>query len=123
MPDTPLLKEILRQILEGISRIERRFLSIQQPQDFLKDDDGLDRLDGIAMMLISIGECLKKFEKVGGKELLDQHPDIDWKGTKGIRDFLSHQYFDIDTEIVFAICKHHIQSLKEAIIDIEKQLQ
>ena len=75
------------------------------------------------MMLISIGECLKKFEKVGGKELLDQHPHIDWKGAKGIRDFLSHQYFDIDTEIVFAICKHHIQSLKEAIIDIEKQLQ
>ena len=70
MSDTPLLKELLRQILEGISRIERRFEPIDSADDFSKDNDGVDRLDGIAMMLIGIGECLKRFEKSGGKSLI-----------------------------------------------------
>ena len=122
MSDTPLLKELLRQILEGISRIERRFEPIDSADDFSKDNDGVDRLDGIAMMLIGIGECLKRFEKSGGKSLLEQHDNIDWKGAKGIRDFLSHQYFDIDTEIVFAICQNHIQDLKTAILAIQNQI-
>ena len=123
MSDTPLLKELLRQILEGISRIERRFEPIDSADDFSKDNDGVDRLDGIAMMLIGIGECLKRFEKSGGKSLLEQHDNIDWKGAKGIRDFLSHQYFDIDTEIVFAICQNHIQDLKTAILAIQNQIE
>ena len=75
------------------------------------------------MMLIGIGECLKRFEKSGGKSLLEQHDNIDWKGAKGIRDFLSHQYFDIDTEIVFAICQNHIQDLKTAILAIQNQIE
>jgi hypothetical protein len=34
------------------------------------------------MMLIAIGESLKKFERSGGKALMDQHTEIDWKGAK-----------------------------------------
>ncbi len=62
MSDRALLAEIISQILEGISKIERRFSGINSPEDFLADD-GLDRLDAIGMMLIAIGESLKNFEK------------------------------------------------------------
>ena len=98
MSDTELLIEIVGQILEGIRRIERRFQGIESANDFLKNDDGLDRLDAIGMMLIAIGESLKVFERSGGQTLLDRYDDVDWTGAKGLRDFLSHQYFDLENE-------------------------
>lgn len=33
--------------------------------------------------------------------LLDKYPAIEWKKIMGMRDILSHHYFDIDAEIVF----------------------
>ncbi|MGB7413936.1 MAG: hypothetical protein WA902_06985 [Thermosynechococcaceae cyanobacterium] len=67
MSDQALLQEVLRQIEEAINRIERRFVGIQSADDFTQDDAGLDKLDGIAMMLIWMGESLKNLEKYGGR--------------------------------------------------------
>ena len=122
MSDSELLREIVGQILEGIRRIERRFQGIESANDFLKDDDGLDRLDAIGMMLIAIGESLKIFERSGGQTLLERHAEVDWTGAKGLRDFLSHQYFDLDTEIVFKVCTERIAGLKETIRKIGEEL-
>jgi len=122
MSDTLLLREILGQILEGIGRIERRFEGIESSDDFLKDDAGIDRLDGIGMMLIAMGESLKKFESSGGKLLMDCHSEVDWKGVKGVRDFLSHHYFDLDAEIIYAICRDRIGGLKETILAMQREL-
>jgi uncharacterized protein with HEPN domain len=122
MSDVPLLREILSQMLEGIERIEYRFEGIETPEDFTKDRNGIDRLDGIGMMLIALGESLKSFERAGGRPSMDQHPEVDWKGAKGVRDFLSHHYFDLDPEIVFGICRDRISGLKTAITNMRDQL-
>lgn len=108
--------------MEGIRRIERRFQGIESADDFLKDDDGLDRLNAIGMMLIAIGESLKNFERSGGKTLLERHAEVDWKGAKGIRDFLSHHYFDLDAEVVFMVCEERIADLKKAMHKIGEEL-
>ena len=55
MSDIELIGEILTQITEASQRIERRFISITKPDDFLDSEDGVDRLDAICMMLIAIG--------------------------------------------------------------------
>ncbi|MCD4847397.1 MAG: DUF86 domain-containing protein [Candidatus Aegiribacteria sp.] len=123
MSDLELLKDISEQILESINKVERRFSSIQIPGDFLKDDDGIDRLDGIALMLITIGENLKRFEKYGGRSLMNEHPEIDWKGAIGVRDFLSHHYFDLDAELIYNICEDHISDLRSAIKGILVRLR
>lgn len=82
MSDPELVAEILSQILEASKRIERRFSTIKNPNDFLTSDDGIDKLDGICMMLIAIGESLKNLDKVTGGALLAAHKEIDWKGPK-----------------------------------------
>lgn len=112
MSDIALLREVLRQIIEAINRIERRFAGIQSAEEFINTDEGLDKLDSIAMMLIWIGESVKKLEKYGGDEFFVAHPEIDWKGVKGTRDILSHHYGDVDAEVLFDICDRHIQSVK-----------
>jgi hypothetical protein len=49
MSDQKLVPDILTQILEASGRIERRFSVIQSPDDFLANDDGIDRLDAICI--------------------------------------------------------------------------
>ena len=112
MYDTPLIREILSQILTAIGRIERRFSGISCTEDLISSDEGIDRLDGISMMLIAIGESCKNLDKVTGGVLLPRYPEVDWKGVKGIRDIISHHYFDTNAEIVYSVCRNHIPSLR-----------
>lgn len=67
------------------------------------------------MMLIAIGEQLKQLDSVAGIDLDSQFPEVDWKGAKGIRDFLSHHYFVPDAEVIFDVCQNKVQGLKNAI--------
>jgi uncharacterized protein with HEPN domain len=119
MSDIELIGEILAQITEASQRIERRFLSITGPDDFLNSEDGVDRLDAICMMLIAIGESLKNLDKVTGGHLLSKYPEIDWKGAKGIRDIISHHYFDLNADIVFAVCKDRLPGLMRVISEMK----
>jgi uncharacterized protein with HEPN domain len=120
MYDTELILEILHQILEAGRRIERRFSPVKQPDEFLATDDGLDRLDAICMMLIAIGESLKNLDKLTNGELLAKYPGVDWKGAKGVRDIISHHYFDLNAEAVFGICKSDISTLTTT---VEKMIE
>lgn len=119
--DPQLIRSILENILIAITRIERRFAGIDHPDDFLSSDEGVDRLDGIAMMLIAMGEQLKQLDKFGSVNLETLYPHIDWKGAKGIRDFLSHHYFVLDAEVIFEVCQNKIPVLKHAICDLKSQ--
>lgn len=118
MSDPKLVHAILGNILTAIERIERRFVGIDSPDDFVSDDEGVDRLDGITMMLIAIGEQLKQLDAVSGIDLDARYPQVDWKGAKGIRDFLSHHYFVLDAEIIFDVCQNKVKGLKQAILDL-----
>ena len=57
---------------------------------------GWKKLDAIRMQLIAIGEALKNLDKITADSLLPKYPQIDWKKVKGMRDVISHHYFDID---------------------------
>ena len=111
MYDNDLIRAILGQIYEAAGRIKRRFSTVQRPDDFLADNDGLDRLDAICMMLIAIGESLKHLDKITDGKLLSMYPEVDWKGAKGARDIISHHYFDLNAEAVFGICQDDIPGL------------
>lgn len=122
MFDRELVKEILRQILAAATRIERRFKDIHNSDDFLQSDAGIDKLDAICMMLIAIGENLKNLDKVTEGELLVKYPEVDWKGAKGMRDIVSHHYFDLNAEVIFPVCKDRIPGLIKTVSKIEKFL-
>lgn len=123
MSDPELVCEILTQILEAAGRIDRRFSLIRSPDDFLASEDGIDKLDGICMMLIAIGESLKNLDKVSNGILLPTHPEIDWKGAKGIRDIISHHYFDLNAEVVFTVCKERLPGLVNAVRAMKKEIK
>ena len=115
MSERSLLLELLLEVEEAIRRIERRFTGIQKADDFIANDDGLDRLDGISMMLIVISENVRRIARIIGNDLDNHYPEIPWSDVKGIRNILAHDYFDIDPEEVYKICANDLAILKQAL--------
>jgi uncharacterized protein with HEPN domain len=125
MYDAALAREILRQILWSTRTILERFKPIRSPDDFTATDEGLEKLDAICMQLIAIGESVKNLDKVTDGTLLVRYPEIEWKRVMGMRDVLTHHYFDIDAEVVYSVCAHFMRNLAQTIErilhDIEQQ--
>jgi uncharacterized protein with HEPN domain len=82
----------------------------------------MEKLDGICMQLIAIGEGLKNLDKITENTLLRQYPEIEWKKVKGMRDIISHNYFDLDSEAIFEVCKNHIPPLSDTLKKMIREL-
>jgi len=111
MYDKSLVIEILMQILNASKTVEQRFEIVDSVDYFLDTPEGLEKLDGICMQLLAIGESLKNIDKITDKKLLEKYPQVDWKGAKGIRDIISHHYFDLDAEEIYFVCDTKLDSL------------
>lgn len=122
MFNTELVKDIINQMILSCERVENRFLPIQSIDDFLDSEEGIEKLDSICMQLIAIGESVKNIDKETDKKLLASYPIISWKEVAGLRDIISHHYFDLNAEIVFDVCKNYIHPLKETLILIRNDL-
>jgi len=122
MYDKELAKDILKNIKWALDQIIKRFQGINSGDDFLKDDTGLEKLDSICMQLINIGEALKQVDKITGQKLLLNYPAVDWKKAKGMRDIITHHYFDIDAETVYVVCIEHIPFMRKVIENILNDL-
>ena len=123
MFNVDMILDILNQILEASNRILTRFKPILCVEDFTNTPEGMEKLDAICLPIIAIGESLKQIDKIAGDGLLSKYSQVDWKGAKGMRDIISHQYFDIDAEEIFWVCKHQIRLLSDTIKTIIKDLE
>ncbi len=108
-----MILSTLEDIKLSIELILKRFEEIDDSDAFLVDENGLEKLDSISMGLIAIGEGFKNIDKLTDKKLLVQYPEIAWKNVKGVRDILSHHYFDLDAETIFNICENYLDDLLE----------
>lgn len=120
MYDKELVVEKLTQVSDALDRVARRFEGIKSAEDFLASEQGLDMLDGICMMLIAVGENLKSIDRMTESKILTQYPEVNWRGVKGVRDVISHQYFNIDAEEIFYICNHDLDQLR---LTVSKMIQ
>jgi len=111
MYDRELALDILTQIFDAIQKIEKRFGPINSAEEFTNSDKGTEKLDSICMQLIAIGESLKNLDKITSKNVLANYPEIDWQKVMGMRDIISHHYFDVDAEAIFDVCENHIDIL------------
>ena len=123
MYEKDLIISIFKNILWSLEQITKRFQYIQSSEDFIKNDTGLEKLDSICMQLINIGEALKEIDKLTEGSIFSKYTEIDWKKAKGMRDIITHHYFDIDEETVFIVCKERIPEMKQVIQKILNDLE
>lgn len=72
-------------------------------------DDGLV-FDAVRVRLIEIGEAIKDVEPA----LLALEPQVPWSDVAGMRDHLTHRYFDTAHSIVAATIEHDLPPMLEA---------
>jgi uncharacterized protein with HEPN domain len=122
MFDKALAREIIDQIHEAALIVLQRAKKVSSVDDFLKDTAGLEKLDAICMKLIAIGEGLKNLDRVTEKSLLVQDHNIDWKKAMGLRDIITHHYFDLDAEVVLHVCRNQLKPMAESLLRLKKNI-
>jgi len=120
--DKDLVREIVNQIYDAVCTIATRTKGVESASFFTDSPDGMEKLDGVCMLFIAIGESLKNVDKITNKTLLANHSEIDWAGIKGFRDIMAHHYFDVDAEQVFWICSKQLLPLEKALKKIIQDL-
>ena len=68
-----------------------------------------DLISTLENILLSIQLIQDRFTSINSSDDFFDNKE----GTKGIKDKLSHHYFDIDSEIIFDICDTNIEELLE----------
>ncbi len=49
-------------------------------------------------------------------EFRQMHPETPWKMVRGMRNYIVHEYFQIDDIVVWDVVQHNIPELREQII-------
>lgn len=118
MFDKELVLDSLQKIKAMLDLIVDRASVVDTPNDFLCSPSGMMRLDAICMNLIALGETVKGLDKLTGGQLLPNYPEVYWKGVMGMRDKISHHYFEIDSDVVFKTIQEDIPQMITAIVKI-----
>ncbi len=122
MYDKRLVTDILEDMLHATQKIQYRCAKIHCVDDFLDNEEGQILLDSICMLLIALGEGVKQVDKITYKKLFSAYPQVEWKRVAGIRDVLSHHYFDLNAETVYGLCQKHIKRLEETLTLMQTNL-
>lgn len=96
-------KVYLEDILEATRKI-MLYTSSLSKAEFLEDEK---TIDAVVRNLEVIGEAVKQLPE----DLRAQYSAVEWKKIAGLRDILIHEYFGLDTEIVWDIVQNKVPAL------------
>lgn len=114
---------LLERIAEQLEIITRRCHNIHCVDDFLDSPEGMSLLDGVCMKLIAIGESIKNLDKLTGRNLLINYPQISWREVMGMRDIIVHHYFEIDADVIFATVRENVPQLLDMIQQMKEDVR
>lgn len=75
-------------------------------------------LDTNLMRIQFIGETASSIDRKTNKSLFINYPEIPWQQIYSIRNFISHQYADIDPEMILVTLKKYLPPLKATVKQI-----
>lgn len=101
-------RERLEHILAAIDRVAR-YTSGKTYDDLVADD----------MMYYAV---VKNIEIIGEaanmltSDFQNVHPEVPWKNVKGMRNYIVHEYFQIDDLVVWDVVTNSLVELREHIV-------
>jgi uncharacterized protein with HEPN domain len=97
----------LVDIVQAIQRILRFAQDLSRDQ--LNEDEM--RQSAILYQIMIVGEAVKRLSP----EFRVQHSQVPWKQMSGMRDVLTHQYDEVDLDVVWEVVQSDIPQLLELI--------
>jgi len=97
----------LAHIREAVENIEE-YLKGASYEQFVS---GKMMIDAVVRELEIIGEASNNLSD----EFRRQHSDMLWRRMKDMRNFLIHEYFGVNTKVVWDTCKNDLPQLKSFI--------
>ena len=113
-------RDRLEAILESIELIQEWSKGMTELHDFMVSPGRVMAFNACVMRLQVIGEHVGNLLKDDSKPL-DKYSDIPWHAIYGMRNIISHEYANIDEEIVVSAINDDLPKLKTAIEDLLKQ--
>jgi uncharacterized protein with HEPN domain len=99
-------KERLRDMLEAIEYIERYAV---QGREVFEQDELIQ--NWMVRHLQIIGEAARALPQ----DVQDRVPDVPWSKIVGMRHILVHDYFRIDTEVVWDVVEYDLSILQRSL--------
>jgi uncharacterized protein with HEPN domain len=103
---TPRDREILRRIIDCIDAVDG--YTVRVGASWADDDMAVD---AIAKRVEEIGEVAKRLTP----DALELMPGVDWRGVKGIRDVMAHDYLDIEVDVIADVVADYLPGLRAAV--------
>ena len=75
----------------------RRFIDGMSKEDFLADKR---TQQAVVMSLVIIGEAAARIMDKHS-EFITDHPEIPWRGMRGMRNRVAHGYFEVNLDVVW----------------------
>ena len=94
----------LKHILDAIDKIQKYLGDVTF--DAFVDNDMI--IDAAVRELEIIGEASKNLTTL----FCDQYPDAPFRDATDMRNFLIHEYFDVNKKVVWDTCKNNLPQLK-----------
>jgi uncharacterized protein with HEPN domain len=99
-------REKLRDILEAIERIDK--YAIQGRQSF-------EQNELIQTWFIQHLQIIGEASRTLAADIRLQHPEVPWSQIIGMRNILTHNYFEIDLDVVWSAVERDLPNLKQQI--------
>ncbi|MGG6237240.1 HepT-like ribonuclease domain-containing protein [Nodosilinea sp. AN01ver1] len=106
-------REKMHDMLEAIERIERY---ASQGREAFEQNELIQTW--FTQNLQVIGEAARALSS----EIREQHPEVPWSNIIGMRNILTHNYFEIDFDIVWVVVEQELTPLKQDIASIVQSL-
>lgn len=103
------IRERVLDILEAIERIEKYGRGGKEE---------FERSELVQVWILHHLQILGEAVNALRPELEEDHPQVPWASIVGMRNILVHQYFEIDTDIVWSVVENDLPRLQASFLAI-----
>ena len=125
MPEKERLITLLTDAIDEMELLGKMSADIKSPDDFVSNLTGMTVFRACGMSLQYITEIFVKIRNLCGKEFFSPYTAIPWSAVFGMRNFLAHEYGNIDNEGIFDTIKSNIPDLltvtRQILLDVKSK--
>lgn len=118
--DRITIHDRLEEILESIKLIREWSSGKTTVNDFLLSSTGVMAFNACVMRLQVIGEHVGRLLRCD-EQPLSSYPQIPWNAIYGMRNIISHEYGNIDEDVIVSVLNEDIVPLKSVVEELLKK--